>query len=243
MTHGFKLIYAPALVGLILNWFDNKLETICRADAMQLNNHYSNPQKNMAYMDKTTAAAVKLFGVNANPIGYVFNSDNSTSTLCSLFEHLGKIGVPADLFESYGTIRFVNLFPLIVKALDEGGTLIVDEFDASIHPMALMSILNLFHNDDVNKNHAQLIFNTQNPIFLNPNLLRRDEIKFVERDDDSHLSSLYALSDFGTAGKGGVRQHEDYMKHYFVGRYGAIRDIDFAPVIEAFLDRKEEDQP
>ena len=31
--------------------------------------------------------------------------------------------------------------------------------------------------------HAQLIFNTHNPIFLNSNLFRRDEIKFVERDD------------------------------------------------------------
>ena len=42
--------------------------------------------------------------------------------------------------------------------------------------------------------HAQLIFNTHNPIFLNSNLFRRDEIKFVERDDDTHDSVLYALS-------------------------------------------------
>lgn len=32
--------------------------------------------------------------------------------------------------------------------------------------MALMSIINVFHNDDVNIHHAQLIFNTHNPIFL-----------------------------------------------------------------------------
>ena len=102
----------------------------------------------------------------------------------------------------------------------------VDEFDASIHPMALMSIINVFHNDDVNIHHAQLVFNTHNPIFLNSNLFRRDEIKFVERDDDTHDSVLYALSDFGTTGDKGVRKHEDYMSKYFISQYGAIKDID-----------------
>ena len=52
-----------------------------------------------------------------------------------------------------------------------GATLIVDEFDASLHPMALMSIVGAFHNDEINKKGAQLIFNTHNPIFLNKNIL------------------------------------------------------------------------
>lgn len=30
-----------------------------------------------------------------------------------------------------------------------GGTLIIDEFDASIHPMALMSIINVFHDNEI----------------------------------------------------------------------------------------------
>ena len=76
------------------------------------------------------------------------------------------MAIAADIFESYGTIRFINMFPLVIKAMQTGGTLVVDEFDASIHPMALMSIINVFHNDDVNIHHAQLVFNTHNPIFL-----------------------------------------------------------------------------
>ena len=88
--------------------------------------------------------------------------------------------------------------------------------------------------------HAQLIFNTHNPIFLNSNLFRRDEIKFVERDDDTHDSVLYALSDFGTTGDKGVRKHEDYMSIYFISQYGAIKDIDFTPIFEEILcDEKE----
>ena len=104
-----------------------------------------------------------------------------------------------------------------------------------------MSIISIFHNDDINLHHAQLIFNTHNPIFLNSNLFRRDEIKFVERDDDTHNSILYSLSDFGTAGENGVRKNEDYMTNYFVSRYGAIKDIDFSPIFEEIMnsDKKE----
>ena len=136
--------------------------------------------------------------------------------------------------------RFINMFPLVVNAILNGGTLVVDEFDASIHPMALMSIINVFHNDDININRAQLIFNTHNPIFLNSNLFRRDEIKFVERDDNTHFSKHYSLSDFGTAGKKGVRMHDDYMKNYFVSQYGAIKDIDFTPIFESLIERRKE---
>ena len=161
--------------------------------------------------------------------------------LCSLFKGKEKgTVIPAELFESYGTIRFVNMFPLIVSTLLNGGILIVDEFDASIHPMALMNIINIFHNDEINKKHAQLVFNTHNPIFLNSNLFRRDEIKFVERNDENHCSIHYSLSDFGTAGEKGVRKNEDYMKNYFVDRYGAIRDVDFTPIFENFIENKKE---
>ncbi len=142
--------------------------------------------------------------------------------------------IPAELFESYGTVRFVNMFPMVAGALVNGGILIADEFDASIHPMALMNIINIFHNDEVNVNHAQLVFNTHNPIFLNANLFRRDEIKFVDRDDESHCSSLYSLADFKSSSR------NDYMKNYFVDRYGAIKDIDFTPVFEDLLTKKDE---
>jgi AAA15 family ATPase/GTPase len=132
------------------------------------------------------------------------------------------------------------MFPLVVNAILNGGTLVVDEFDASIHPMALMSIINIFHNDDLNKKNAQLIFNTHNPIFLNKNIFRRDEIKFVERDDNNHCSIHYSLSDFGTTGKDGMRKNGDYMNKYFISRYGAIRDIDFTPIFENLLDDRKE---
>lgn len=98
-----------------------------------------------------------------------------------------------------------------------------------------MNLISIFHNDDVNKNRAQLIFNTHNPIYLNHDLLRRDEIKFVERDKDTKSSSLYALSDFATNGSASVRKTTDYMKNYLANRYGAIENIDFTDIVSDIL--------
>ncbi|MDD3204947.1 MAG: ATP-binding protein [Lachnospiraceae bacterium] len=238
LTNGFKLIFSQSLVKLITDWFTNKFMVIYRADSMHLIKRFSDPQKKAVYVEKTTDKAAKLFGINSNALGYVVSDDEAEAKLCALFKDSKNhktAAMAAELFESYGTIRFINMFPLVLRAILTGGTLVVDEFDASIHPMALMSIINIFHNDDINIHHSQLIFNTHNPIFLNSNLFRRDEIKFVERDDDSHYSRLYSLSDFGTTGEKGVRKHADYMKSYFVSEYGAIKDIDFTPIFEEII--------
>ena len=243
LTNGFKLVFSQRFVKLIVDWFSNKFMVIYRADSMQLIKKFADPKKKAIYVEKTTDKAAKLFGVNSNAVGYVVREDESDAKLYSVFRDINNkksAAIAAEIFESYGTIRFINMFPLVIKAIQTGGTLVVDEFDASIHPIALMSIINVFHNDDINIHHAQLIFNTHNPIFLNSNLFRRDEIKFVERDDDSHQSVLYALSDFGTTGDRGVRKHEDYMGKYFISQYGAIKDIDFTPIFEEILAREGE---
>lgn len=241
LTSGFKTMFSPKLTGIITGWFENSFMVIYRADAVHIVRKYADPKKKSIYVEKTINDAAHYFGINSNALGYVINDDNSNATLCSLFN--GKkqgFAIPAEIFESYGTIRFINLFPLVINALLNGGTLVVDEFDASIHPMALMNIINIFHNDEINVNHAQLIFNTHNPIFLNSNLYRRDEINFVERDADSHHSSHYTLADFGTAGKAGVRKSGDYMKNYFVNRYGAISNVDFSPIFEEIIKKSNE---
>lgn len=236
LSNGFKLLVSSDIAKQIIDWFSNKFMVIYRADSLQLVKRFSEPQKNTIYVEKTINQAAKLFGINSNSVAYIANGDDGEAKLCSIFEdrydnNSGK-AVLAEIFESFGTIRFINLFPLVIRAIATGGTLVVDEFDASIHPMALMSIINIFHNDEINKKHAQLIFNTHNPIFLNSNIFRRDEIKFVEKSDETLASELYSLSDFGTAGENGVRKGDDYMKNYFISQYGAIKTIDFTPVFE-----------
>jgi AAA15 family ATPase/GTPase len=243
LMNGFKLMISRKLAELIQNWFANKFMVIYRADSMQLIKRFSDPQKKGVFVEKTTDEAAKIFGINSNAVGYIVKDDDTEAKLCSIIKNVDNeksVAMAAEIFESYGTIRFINMFPLVLQAIQTGGTLVVDEFDASIHPMALMSIINIFHNDEINIHRAQLIFNTHNPIFLNSNLFRRDEVKFVERDDDTHESILYSLSDFGTSGERGVRKHEDYMKNYFISQYGAIKDVDFSPLFEDFVSVNEE---
>ena len=236
LNNGFKSIYAQKLTAAILDWFSNRFIVVCHAEDMRIVRKFVDPKANTIYIEKTLTDAARVFGITANALGYKTNSDKEGQdvTLVSIFEN--KL-IPAEVFESYGTIRFVNEFPLVILALINGGTLVMDEFDASIHPMALMNIINIFHNDGVNRNGAQLIFNTHNPIFLDATLLRRDEIKFVERDEATGNSIHYALSDFKTAD--GIRKGEDYMNNYFVSRYGAIRDVDFSPILESVISRTE----
>ena len=237
LTNGFKAMFSARLVNIISNWFKNKFIVIYRADALHLVRKISKPKKHTIYREEVIDRAVKAFGVNTSELGYFISQDDSKALLCSI---LDDKPIPAELFESHGTIRFANMFPLILDAIAIGGTLVVDEFDASLHPMALMSIVNIFHNDDINTKNAQLIFNTHNPIFLNPNLFRRDEIKFVECDDPTQGSIHYSLSDFGTSGEKGVRREDDYMKYYFVSQYGAIKEVDFTPIFEELLNEGKE---
>ncbi len=236
LTNGFKSIYAQELVKKILSWFSNKFIVVYRSDDMRLVRKFADPKANTVYVETTLTDVAREFGITGNALGYksTGTDDTDETVLCTI---LGNRLLPAEMFESYGTIRFINEFPLVILVLLNGGTLVMDEFDASIHPMALMNIINIFHNDDINKNHAQLIFNTHNPIFLDSSLLRRDEIKFVEREENTGNSIHYALSDFKTSD--GIRKGEDYMNNYFVSKYGAIKDVDFSPILEKVISGNE----
>ena len=236
LVNGFKNIFSAELASMIASWMDTKFLPIYRADTIHHAKLFSEPQRQSVHIEESINSAAKLFGISSNDLGYIVQENEVEGKLSSLFKHKDSgIAIPAEIYESYGTIRFINLFPIILTTLLQGGTLIVDEFDASIHPMALMSIINIFHNDAINTRNAQLIFNTHNPIFLNSNLYRRDEIKFVERDEATQGSSLYSLSDFGTSGEKAARKHDDYMKKYFISQYGAIKDIDFTPIFESLV--------
>ena len=235
----FKTLYSKKIYEIIYLWFKDKFKIIYHADKMYISPIIISENKEKKYyIDKTLNKALKCFGLTSEKIAYPINNDKEQPEPISMIEmEKGTIALPAEIFESFGTIRFLNIFPLILSAINEGITLVIDELDASIHPMAIMNIINIFHNDEINKKGAQLIFNTHNPIFLNNSLLRRDEIKFVEKDEKGSI--LYSLSDFKTNGEKGVRNTEDYMKNYFVNKYGAIRNIDFSDI---FLNMKGNDK-
>lgn len=119
-----------------------------------------------------------------------------------------------DLQESEGSNKMFELSPLIYKSITNGTPLIIDEFDARFHPLITKKIVELF-NSPINKN-AQLIFVTHDTNLLSADLLRRDQIDFVEKDKYG-ASHLYTLVKFK-----GIRNNASFEKDYIQGKYGAI---------------------
>jgi len=120
-----------------------------------------------------------------------------------------------DWHESEGTKKLFSLSGPLVDTLRRGDVLIIDELDARLHPLLTKEIVSLFNDPVRNSKHAQLVFATQDTNLLDNQLLRRDQIWFVEKDRHG-ASYLYSLAEFK------VRNDATYEKDYIHGRYGAI---------------------
>lgn len=59
--------------------------------------------------------------------------------------------------ESVGTQKFFKMSAPILDTLKEGKVLMVDELDASLHPVLTNHLISLFSNKKINKKNAQLI--------------------------------------------------------------------------------------
>lgn len=117
--------------------------------------------------------------------------------------------------ESIGTQRLFSIIYPWVLSLDKGFSFIVDELDASLHPLIVRDLISLFHIPEINTGNGQLVFNTHDTTLLDPSLFRRDQIWFVEKDNGGK-SHLYPLLDFSP------RKDENLEKGYLRGRYGGI---------------------
>jgi len=123
--------------------------------------------------------------------------------------------------ESSGTLKMFALYPSIQDVLENGSILFVDELNSRLHPLLVRNIILTFVNPEINKNNAQLIFTTHDIWQLSNDLLRRDEIWFVEKGADG-ASDLYSLADFADEEGSKIRKDEAYAKNYLAGKYGAI---------------------
>lgn len=134
-----------------------------------------------------------------------------------VFEHKGSEGDGIFDFgeESNGTKQLFGLSAHIAQALETGGVLFVDELDASLHPLLVAEIIRTFTNEKTNLKAAQLVFTLHNVSILEDELLRRDQIWFVEKNA-AGATELYALSDFSP------RKNETVAAGYLGGRYAAI---------------------
>ena len=133
-----------------------------------------------------------------------------------LLHRIGEETVPFTTeSESAGTIAYLLVVSPVLKALNDGAALCIDELGASLHPLLASQIIRLFNEPATNCKGAQLIFNTHDATLLSRANLRRDQIWFTEKGRDG-ASHLYPLTDFKP------RQKENLETGYLQGRYGAI---------------------
>ncbi|SJT59116.1 Predicted ATPase [Clostridioides difficile] len=123
--------------------------------------------------------------------------------------------------ESSGTQKMFALFYYLHVSLELGMPIFIDELDAKLHPLLLRYILTMFHDENINKNGAQLIYVTHDNYTLTRDIFRRDQIWFVEKDSDS-VSHLYSLAEYKTEDDKKVRKDASYNKDYLLGKYGSV---------------------
>ncbi|KDN19012.1 AAA family ATPase [Amycolatopsis rifamycinica] len=132
----------------------------------------------------------------------------------------GDTREPFDLHEeSSGTRNWLALLPAVLEVLDSGSLLVVDEIDASLHPLLTAKLVGLFADERINAQHAQLVFTTHDTSLLGTMLgdqvLERDQVWFVERNA-AGASELYPLTDFKP------RNDQNIERRYLGGSYGAV---------------------
>lgn len=115
--------------------------------------------------------------------------------------------------ESDGTRKIFDLLRIVILS-KVGGVYIVDELERSLHPKVTERLLDLFIELTKDKD-IQLIFTTHESTIMSQELLRRDEIWFVEKNS-KNSSSLYSLDRFSE------RYDRKIDRAYLDGRYGAL---------------------
>lgn len=131
--------------------------------------------------------------------------------------------------ESLGTRKYVALAGPIIDTLLNGKTLIIDEFDARLHPLLSKAIIQLFNSKENNPYGAQLIFASHNSSLINPKkkLFRRDQIIITEKDSFgiTEMESLYNKK---------VRKDASFEKDYLEGKYDGVPDIQITNQLQLF---------
>lgn len=116
--------------------------------------------------------------------------------------------------ESTGTRRLIEMLSMLANPEDKEHVYILDELDRTLHPHLSRLVVETFLKNEKNKK-CQLIFTTHESSLLNLDLLRRDEVWFVEKNAQG-MVHLYPLNSFDE--QLGFKIERGYLQ----GRFGAI---------------------
>lgn len=135
--------------------------------------------------------------------------------------------------QSAGTQKILSMFFPIYNLLNNGGVMIIDELDITLHYSLIKEIIKMFNSVEYNRKNAQLIFTAHNLLLLDFNLFREDQIWFLENNDVSTGTELYSLSDIE-----GYEKNKYLLRDYLNGNFGGIPKLeDFG--VDLWLEKKE----
>ena len=165
------------------------------------------------------AVVLSLYGPQEESVTLKRGSRGEVVQVRLAMHHRGKQGQRVEFSmeeESDGTQRLANLAPaLFMLKQNPEQVLVVDELDRRLHPfLSRFFVLAALAGDEDQRN-STLIFTTHDSNLLDLDLLRRDEIWFVEKDNGG-ASHLYSLAEFKT------RPDLKIEKGYLNGRFGAV---------------------
>ena len=151
-----------------------------------------------------------------------------------VYEDNQKQKYKLDYYEqSAGIQKILSMFFPIYNLLNNGGVMIIDELDITLHYSLIKEIIKMFNSVEYNRKNAQLIFTTHNLLLLDFNLFREDQIWFLENNDVSTGTELYSLSDVE-----GYEKNKYLLRDYLNGNFGGIPKLeDFG--VDLWLEKKE----
>lgn len=217
----------------ILNYFDTGIETVNNEstviDMDKIFNRMDEQKKEelKIHLSNVTEKSPILFKVDQQIYSLYRDENGNIFSRKMLLNH----GNSEDMFEyadeSDGTQRLFDFVPLFLEKYKDS-VIVIDEIDRSLHTNLIYKFMQKFY--DFTKDFGcQLLATTHDSNLLDLNLLRQDEIWFVERQED-HSSSIFSLNKFKQ------RFDKKVDKDYLLGRYGAIPVFDesFGPWEEIY---------
>ena len=121
--------------------------------------------------------------------------------------------------ESGGTLAYLSILGPLLDRLRDGGLLLIDELESSLHPALARELVRIFNSPKLNPKGAQVIFTTHNTNLLDMGLLRRDQVWFTEKNREG-ATRLFPLTDYQP------RTNQNIEAGYLGGRFGAIPFLD-----------------
>lgn len=118
-------------------------------------------------------------------------------------------------FISKGTAHLINVLIAVLKALDYGDVLFLDNMDENIFYSVAKYVIEMTNSISSNPKNAQVIGIINNPFLMDINI-RRDQIYFVSKNEKGE-SELTSLSDYI-----GVRKDELYSRRFLAGIYSDV---------------------